>query len=160
MKAQVKRRSSLSESDKAYIDVRQDKIELRHCPQNSFKCREHLSVINENYRTFEDYIQAKDYFTCIENFKNAYYTTLELKDTSCLKCAVYFRSMIYESLKAMHQELGKMSTGIFKNRRYKSCYLKAAKVLQEFENIGQRSTIKFLERKKKNAGFFSQRHVS
>lgn len=160
MKVQDKRGISLSESDTEYSDAQRDKIELASCPQKSFKCREHLFVINENYRQSDQYIQNKDYHSSIENLKNAFYKTLEIKESSCLKCAEFFRSTISESLENIHKELGKMSTGIFKSKRFQSSYQEAATVLKEFENVGMCNTIHLRERKKRNTIFYPKKNVS
>ena len=110
-----------------------NKFELISCLQNGGKCKSHLSAINKNYTESDIYHQNKEYRKSIEALNSAFNKTLELQDASCVNCAEMFRSTIIQSLENIHIELHNMSTGWFKNKRYKLSYILAGNVLKEFK---------------------------
>ncbi|SHI65241.1 hypothetical protein SAMN05444280_104115 [Tangfeifania diversioriginum] len=123
-----------------------NKIELQDCQFGGEKCKEHLSVINENYLKFQEYRHRKDYKESIAALKDALDKTIELKEYPCLKCAALFQNTIIESLENVHDELQDMSTGIFSKKRYESSRREARDVLDEFQK--ELSTDTFKDRKK------------
>src|SRR5690554_6270016 len=109
----------------------QSKLELLGCPFSGEKCKQQLTVINSNYLKSSEYQREKNYRQAIILLKNAYESADELHQPSCVKCADLFRSTIAQSLKNIHDELRKMTTGIFRNKRYHSVYIEAANILKE-----------------------------
>jgi hypothetical protein len=134
MKVSWKKLFSISESDAEFFNNNQDKIELLGCKTNGYNCRNCLPEINALFRESDNCNREKDFHNAIEALENAFNKTHELQEASCLKCAQLFRSTITESLEGIHSDLAKMSTGMFRTRRYESSYLKAGVVLKKFRN--------------------------
>ena len=129
MKAQF----SLTEKEGIHVDDRQAKIEMVNCPLDKVLCVEHLSVINKYYGESNEYHLKKDYQRSIEALKLAFNSTYKINNSSCLKCAELFRSTIISSLENIHLDLERMSTGMFKSKRFQSSFILAALVLDEFK---------------------------
>jgi hypothetical protein len=123
--------SSLLKADKNYQPRGESKIELLGCPYGGQNCKTHLALINNNYLESAKYQNEKNYLRAIELLKSAYYTTHELQKTTCTKCASLFRSTITNSMSDIHKELQKMSTGMFRNKRYHDVYVEAGNALRE-----------------------------
>ncbi len=134
MKAYRNNLFSMPKSDAEYISKKQDKIQLVSCPRDDLKCTDHLSFINANYKQSEIFYIEKDYQRSIETLKNAFYKTIDLDDHSCHKCAELFRFTIIESIKDIHCELEKLSTGFWGNKHYVQSFKMAEEVLKEIEN--------------------------
>jgi len=160
MKTNKGRLFSLSVVDSDYFNNQQNKIELVSCPRKVMKCKEYLSIINKSYIESEQFRREKDFQRSIETLKSAFYITLDLKEPSCSKCAKIFRSTITESLENIHFELEKMSTGIFRNKRYQASYLKADIVLKEFENLGPYNMFQLDESKNQFLGNYLKKRAS
>ncbi|RIH65625.1 hypothetical protein D1164_08130 [Mariniphaga sediminis] len=128
----IRKQKSLSKKDNG-ANGQSAKIEVMDCQNNGEKCKEHLAVINENYLESYQYLEGKNFRESIASLKNAFEKTHELQDTTCLKCAQLFRDTITESLEDIRDELQKMSTGIFKTKRYQSSYDEACDVLEELK---------------------------
>jgi hypothetical protein len=124
---------SLAKTDAEYFNEKQSKFELLGCPFGGNTCQKHLAVINKNYLDSSRHQRDKNYQRAIELLKNAYYKTDELQKATCLKCADLFRSTITSSLEDIHGQLHKMSTGIFRNKRYHDIYIEAGNLLKEIK---------------------------
>ena len=125
--------SPLSKMDENSNDEELNKIELLGCPFGGKNCRKHLAAINKSYLDSVRHQREKNYLQAIEQLKLAYEKTDEIQQSSCLKCAALFRTTITDSLKNIHKELQKMTTGIFRNKRYEEVYNVAGHVLREWE---------------------------
>ena len=123
----------LSMKEKEYFNEEQNKIELVSCLHGGFDCQEHLAIINKKFTASNRFMRNKDYAKSIEALKNAYYITSELSESSCSRCAEFFRSTITKSLENMQEDLHKMSTGLFRPKRYQLSYKLASSVLEEFK---------------------------
>lgn len=123
--------SSLLNTDAEFQSSEENKIELLGCPFGGNNCKNQLAVINNNYRESAKYQQEKSYQKAIELLKSAYYKTHELQQSNCVKCVALFRTTITNSLEDMHKELERMSTGIFRNKRYHGVYVEAGNALKE-----------------------------
>jgi hypothetical protein len=154
MKASMKRLFSFSATETEYISSIKEKIELVNCPLKEMMCKFHLSAINSSYLQSEQYRKEKDYHRSIDSLKSAFNKTNELMDLPCTRCARLYRSNIVESLEIIHDELEKMSTGIFGNKRFQSSYLKVDNFLKEFENIGLGNKFQLNESKEQFLGNF------
>lgn len=73
------------------------------------------------------------YLNSIESLKSAFKKASELQESPCEKCAVFFRSTITHSLENMNEELNKMTSGIFRKKRYLSVYNESCNVLNDFK---------------------------
>ncbi len=149
MKVKGKRIFSLAETDTEYFNDNQDKIELLDCQLNGKNCKNTLPKINNYFLESDRYYRDKDFQKSIEALKNAFYTTAELQETPCIKCAELFRSTITQSLENIHDELRKMSTGLFRTKRYQLSFKEAEKVLKEFKSSGYQSHNISREKEKK-----------
>ena len=118
------------------VGAQKGKITLVSCPGGGNICSQHLVNINKNFHESEKYRLEKNYSRAFDLLKEAYQTTHDLQKESCLRCATMFRSTIARTVENMQTELHKMSTGLFKNKRYKEVYVEAGKILQEMKNGG------------------------
>lgn len=125
---------SMPKSDSEYISNKQDKIHVVNCPLKELKCKEYLSVINKNYKQSEIFHLDKDYQRSIESLKSAFYKITEFNELSCLKCAELFRSTIMDSIKNIHFELEKITTGFLGKKHYHQSYIFAGQILKELED--------------------------
>jgi hypothetical protein len=123
------RQISLSKRD----DVPQNKIELLVCQSGGYKCKEHLSVINECYLEANNYHFEKDYLNSIKSLKRAFFSTTQLNEESCVKCAALFRSTIAQSIENINGELHNMTTGLFRKKRLLPSYKASCEVLDEIK---------------------------
>jgi hypothetical protein len=160
MKANMSKLFSSSAIDSEYLNSNQDKIQLVSCPRKEMICKEHLVVVNKCYVESEQYRRDKNFQQSIDTLKSAFYKTTELKDQPCSKCAVLFRSTITESMENIHDELKKMTTGIFGNKHYQPSLILAENTIKEFENVKICNTFHLHETKERYIGNYLKRHVS
>ncbi len=131
------RKNSLSlwQSETEYFNDQQDKIELVGCPFGGKLCQEHRMLINNSYSESNRNRRDKNYHQSIEALERAFVKTMELTEFPCNKCAAFYRSTITESVEVIQSELHKMSTGLFRTRRFHSSYEKVEEVLKEFKEV-------------------------
>ena len=120
--------------EKNGVDQNQDPIELIFCPQDreGSNCKEHRAVINQSMLASRRHVLDKEYQVSIAELKTAFYKTVELKEATCQRCADFYRSTITQSLEQIHDDLRKMSGGIFRGKHYKASFEQASEVLEEF----------------------------
>lgn len=152
--------NSLSEAVIGQLQETQDKIELVSCPRKNMICQEHLSVVNKCYVESDQHFKDKDYLRSIDVLKEAFYKTTELKESPCSKCAKVFRSTITESVVSIHNDLERMSSGIFGRKSYKPSCAKAAEVIEEFEYISLHESFKAEKTKNRFIGNLVEKKVS
>jgi hypothetical protein len=111
-----------------------DKIELVNCLHNC-RCKSVLIDINRLFHESEQYQNDKEYQFSILSMKEAFEKTFELSKPVEQKCAKIFRLTIIESLEAIHQELRRMTNGLFRRGRYNRSYIMAKETLNEFKQI-------------------------
>lgn len=133
MKTNMRKLFSLSVIDSEYFNDQQDKIELVSSIELAAECKEYLKLINKNYLESDRYRREKDFQRSIEKLQNAFYRTMELKDTPFTKYSNLIRVIITDSLNSIKWELRYMSTGLFRSKRYLSSYEKVDQVLEEIE---------------------------
>jgi hypothetical protein len=121
---------SFARNESDALREQQGKIELVSCPGGGKVCSHHLVSINQSFVESHKHQQDKNYRRAIELLKDAYYATEDIQKETCKRCAMMFRSTITRSVEEIHTELHKMSTGIFRNKRYKSVYIEAGDVLK------------------------------
>lgn len=151
---------SLSEAVTKQLQETHDKIELVSCPRKNMICQEHLSVVNKCYVESDQYVKDKDYNRSIDVLKEAFYKTTELKESPCSKCATVFRSTITESMVGIHNDLERMSSGIFGRKSYKPSCAKAAEVIEEFKNMSLHESFKAEKSKSRFIGNLVEKKVS
>lgn len=138
MKTLSKNLFKLSVLDTDYLNTEQNKIELVGCNYNEKKCESVIAAINKGYNEALSLREDKDFSRAIYVLKTTFDKTFDIKETRCLKCSEFFRSVITHNLEDIHGELKKMSTGIFKTKRYIPSYLLASETLEECNKAGQR----------------------
>lgn len=122
---------SLTVEESIYFSDDLPKIEVVNSPQDKGAYAEQLSVINQFFLEAHHFHLEKDYQSSIEALKSAFYTTFEIKESSCLQYAEMFRSTIISSMENIHSDLKQMTTGWFKVKRLKSSFELATVVLDE-----------------------------
>lgn len=160
MSAMTNKFNSISEAEIEELQNVQDKIELVNCPRKNMICQEQLSVVNKCYVESDQYFKDKDYNRSINVLREAFYKTTELNESPCAKCANLFRSTIKESMVDLHQDLEKMTSGIFGKKIYKPSCAKAADVIEEFENINLHESFKKKDLKNRFIGNLVEKQVS
>lgn len=153
MKVKGRRLFSLVQTDTEYFNDNQDKIELLDCQQDEKICKNYLPEINNYFHESDMYFRDKQFQKSIEALKNAFYTTEEFRESSCSKCAEFIQSVIIQSLENIHDELRKMSTGLFSTKRYQLSCNEAEKVLKEFKSSGNQSDYTSRRKKKNELAF-------
>lgn len=133
MKASRKDLFSFSTTESEYFNDAQDKFQLVSCPIERKHCIKLLPAINKSYLEADQYRRNKEFQPAIDTLKNAYFTTLQLKEPYCTTCVELFQSTIIHSLEEINDELHKMSVGWFKTKRYESSYLMSGRVLRDLE---------------------------
>jgi len=160
MKAAMNSPYSISEAENEQIYVKQDKIELLSCPRKKMICHEQLSFVNKCYVQSEQSFIDKDFHRSIDALKNAFYKTAELNELPCAKCAALFRSTIVESVENYHNELERMTSGLFGKKSYISSREKAANVLDEFEKVKLHESFTADKTKNRFIGSYLKQKVS
>lgn len=151
---------SFSEAETEQFYNNQDKIELLSCPRNKMICQEQLSFVNKCYLQSEQSFKDKDFHRSIDTLKNAFYKTTELDELPCAKCAALFRSTIVESVENYHNELERMTSGLFGKKSYISSREKAANVLDEFEKVKLHESFTANKSKNRFIGSYLKQKVS
>ncbi len=150
----------ISVVDTEYLNTKQDKIELVSCKLKDLQCEKLIPVINESYVEVTQFRLDKDYQRSIEALKNAYFKTLELKQSSCFKCADFFRSMIIESLENIYLELEKLNTGYYRKNHFQTSYVTAGIVIDEIKSHYKNLKLKNVDDRKHFISQYSKRYVS
>lgn len=112
----------------------QEVIELLHCPRGGGKCVEQRKSMNEYLISARDFFASKDYSRGLLVLKSAYMTTFNLDNDPCVKCADLFRNHIIESCEEKVNELKRMSTGLFKRKKFIPELEAASVLLKEMKN--------------------------
>jgi hypothetical protein len=133
MKDKRKPRISLARKYNDYFEDGHDKIELVRCSMGGINCANHRAVINKKILASRKFLLNKDYQRSIEALKEAYYTTSDLQETTCINCARLYRCMVVETLENIHDDLKRMTSGWLFPKRYRSSYELASLVLEEFK---------------------------
>ena len=106
-----------------YYHDEEDYLQLEHCPDGGTKCLSQRAVINECMQLSRIHIENKNYNEVVLNLEKAFESTFDLNFKPCHSCAVFFRNLIFNSLKRSESELEKMTTGVFRKKKY-GYYLK------------------------------------
>lgn len=125
---------SYSEQD-TFEHNAESKFELVKCPRNGRNCKHQLIEINKKYSDSDYFYQNKEYQESIEALNIAFNKTFELNEETCANCARTFRYAIIQTLQNIHIELESMTNGLFKKNRYRSSYILAENVLNDFQKL-------------------------
>ena len=133
MKANMKRFFSITDSEIEQVKIKHEKIELVDCPLKEMMCNAHLLTIKKCCLEAELLRKEKEFSSAIDKLKIAFYKSSELINHPCTRCVHNYRSIIIDSLDNIHEELEKITSGIFGNKRFQLGYLKSLEVLEEFK---------------------------
>lgn len=150
MKTISKRLFKLSALDSEYLNTGQNKIELVGCKYNEKNCESVINAINNGYNEALSFREDKDFPRAINVLKNTFNKTFEIQEAKCLKCSNFFRTVITNNLEDIHGELKKMSTGIFKAKRFIPSYVLASEVLDELNSANKREQMVIKKDEKKH----------
>lgn len=110
-----------------------DKFEMVRCVRGGRDCQEHRLVINRGFNESDSFLVNKEYSMSILTLKDAYYKTTDLQESACAQCADLFRCTITKSLESIHDDLFRMTRGLFGTKRYQSSYELVCNVLAEIK---------------------------
>lgn len=111
----------------------EDSIILESCPNGGHNCQFLLKHINEIMAHARDCIANKDYQKALELKSRAFNETISLRYEQCLSCTNFFRNTILESVNNVVCDLQKMTSGIFRNKKYLSALRRAEALLNEMK---------------------------
>ncbi len=112
-------------------DDSRDVIELVSCQSNGDNCSELRPEINRLLRSARKSRMNKEYRKAIDEIAEAYYLTDHNTKDSCQGCIGLFRETMINSLNLINTELKKMSSGFFRDKRYREVYLFSSQKLDE-----------------------------
>ncbi len=136
MKEKRRRFFSITRKENEFLKSKQDYIDLVVCPHDGGKsCSKHRKLINENMKASKQHLLNKDYHQSIEELKTAFYSTADLTKLPCRKCATFYRKTIVNTLELMHDDLKRMSSGIFSKNKNRPYFLLAAETLEELKQF-------------------------
>lgn len=126
---------SLTATESNYFNDDQNKIEIVSCVNDEMKCEKQLSSINRSYLESEQLRRNKDYPRSIAKLKDAFLETIELEDSKCAKCTLFFQQTISDSLIEMKEELKKLTTGFFASKYYQPSFELVIQTIKELEEV-------------------------
>ncbi|MEL7586575.1 MAG: hypothetical protein AAGU19_07650 [Prolixibacteraceae bacterium] len=112
-------------------DDGKDIIELVSCQWDGANCTNLRKDINILLRSARKSNMNKEYRKAIDEISEAFFLTDQITNDGCQQCTGFFRETMLNSLKQLTEELGKMSSGFFRDRRYREVYQFARKKLDE-----------------------------
>ena len=96
----------------------ENKIVLESCPGGGKHCMGTLKKLNDLLSKANTYVNEKEFDIVVEFKLKAFEETFKIKQQQCLKCTLFFREIIYDSLSENEKELRKFTTGFFKRKKY------------------------------------------
>jgi len=129
----MKRQFLSSDKSTVYHQLKENKIELLNCRLGAGNCKESLSIINKCYVDAHCYRLDKDYLNSIDSLKSAFFSTCDLKEDTCKKCAEFFRMTIKQSLENINGELYELTNGFIGNKSYQLSYITSSDFLQDIK---------------------------
>lgn len=127
-------RTSFSADEEVYFRDQEEKFELISCPLKGAYCDVLRPELNRKYADSQLYIRNRQFVQAMSELKSAYYKTYDLPGAPCGKCAAFFRSELMDSMENMKDELKRMSSGWFKNNRYKPVYEEVKSSVNELKS--------------------------
>ena len=124
---------SLYVSCKKNLNGTRDKIEFTGCDMEEKNCLNYLPEINDYFRKSDKFYKNRDYAGSIEALEKAYNKAQEIKQPACFNCALFFQATVVHSVECIHNDLEKMSKGIFATRQHQVYYVKADNLLNKIK---------------------------
>jgi len=118
-------------------DDSRDIIELVSCQNDGESCSELRPEINRLLRAARKSRVNKEYRKAIDEIVEAYFLTEQNMADGCRECREFFRETMLNSLNLITAELKKMSSGIFRDKRYREVYQFSAVKLEELTSDHQ-----------------------
>lgn len=134
MNSQKKGRDTTPDTNEEANGKIQEPFELVSCPRGGKNCNGSRAVINESVIASRKYLLNKEYNESINELKNAFQQTNNLQEPVCQQCVQLFQTTIIQSVEQIHKDLHRMTTGIFRAKRYRPSLEYADKVLEELKN--------------------------
>lgn len=128
---------SLSTSESEYYEEKSDKIEFTGCKLSGKGCLNYLPKINDHFREADLFFRDRDFNRAIDALEKAWYKAGELKEPDCQRCSLFFQATVIQSLESIHNELERMTKGIFGTNRYQSCYIKTDDLLKRIKTVNK-----------------------
>lgn len=125
--------ATLKKDGKAESEM-QAPIELVSCPRGGKICEVSRIAINECVISSRKYLLNKEYNESITELKTAFHQINNLQEPVCQQCAQLFQTTIIQSVEQIHEDLHKMTTGIFSRKRYRPSLDYATETLKELRN--------------------------
>jgi hypothetical protein len=119
--------------EKDYYHDEEEYLQLESCPDGGTKCLSQRAVINECMQLSRIHIENKNYTEVISSLKKAFDSTFDLDFKPCVSCAVFFRNLIFNALKKSEKELEKMTSGIFRKKKYGYYLVEVRKMLNDMK---------------------------
>lgn len=120
------------ELKRSYLIPREEKFEMVNCSLQGVYCKSQiLPEINRLYDEAEAFRINKEYQRAIELLQMANQKTLELTESPCMQCVLFFQYSIKETLEIMQEDLHAMSKGLFRTTRYQVVYTRLGKIIDK-----------------------------
>ena len=136
------KKNPILQSEKDYYHDEEDYLQLEHCPNGGTKCLRERAVINEYMQLSRVHIENKNYSEVVSSLKRAFESTYDLGFKPCVSCAVFFRNLIFNSLKKSEAELERMTSGIFRKKKYTYYLVQVRNALEEMEKKVQEDKLR------------------
>ncbi len=125
--------SPLFSQDSEYFRDKEEFIKLEHCKDKGDACNSQMKLMNGNLLLARKLIEKKEYTRALQEIKQAYNSTYQIKPEQCQKCAQLFRDTIMGTLKQITTDLKKMTSGLFARKMYRFDLQQAEILLRELE---------------------------
>lgn len=133
MKINWNKMFSIAALESEYFEENKDKIEYTGCKLSGKVCLNYLPEINNHFRESDLFYRDRDFNRAIESLEKAWFKAGEIKEADCQMCVMFFQATVVQSLESIHNELKRMTKGIFATKRYQSCFLKADDLLKRMK---------------------------
>lgn len=121
-------------------DDNRDIIELVSCRWNGQKCSGVRREINRLLRSARKSRLNKEYRRAVDEISEAYFLTDQVTDGDCQGCLSFFRETMLNSMILIDAELKRMSSGLFRGKRYQEASLFASQKVDELKKHQQSKT--------------------
>jgi hypothetical protein len=128
------KRTRIVLKDSDYFRDNEDVIKLEFCKNEGDACKVQMRLMNDSLVLARKFIEKKEYKNALQEIKNAYFSTSELQDLQCLKCADLFRDIILKSLEKIVTDLKKLTRGFWGNKNYLFDLSEAEKLYETLKN--------------------------
>lgn len=129
-----KGQDTLSNKEEKNNGSMQEPFELVSCPRGGKNCVGSRAAINESVIASRKYLLNKEYNESINELRNAFQQTNNMQEPVCQQCVQLFQTTIIQSVEQIHKDLHRMTTGIFKAKRYRPALHYATEILEELQS--------------------------